>query len=77
MGLIRINRPSFIIYGGSITPGKYQNKDVDIVNAFQSYGELQNNKITNQEREELLHDMLSRKWCLWRHVYSKHYGNCY
>ena len=54
MGLIRINRPSFIIYGGSISPGKYQNKDVDIVNAFQSYGELQNNKITNQEREELL-----------------------
>ena len=54
MGLIRINRPAFIIYGGSIRPGKFQNKDVDIVNAFQSYGELQNNKITSQQREELL-----------------------
>lgn len=54
MGLIRINRPSYIIYGGSIRPGNYQNKDVDIVNAFQSYGELKNNKITHQDRERLL-----------------------
>lgn len=54
IGLIRINRPSFIIYGGSIRPGNFQNKDVDIVNAFQSYGELQNNKITMQQREQLL-----------------------
>ena len=54
MGLIRINRPSFIIYGGSIRPGRFQNQDVDIVNAFQSYGELTANKITSTQREELL-----------------------
>lgn len=54
MGLIRINRPSFIIYGGSIRPGRFQNKDVDIVNAFQSYGELKANQITSTERENLL-----------------------
>jgi len=54
MGLIRINRPSFIIYGGSIRPGRFQNQDVDIVNAFQSYGELKANKITTTQREDLL-----------------------
>ena len=36
MGMIRINRPSFMIYGGSIMPGKYNNKEIDIVNAFQT-----------------------------------------
>jgi dihydroxy-acid dehydratase len=54
MGLIRVNRPSFIIYGGSIKPGTYNNNDVDVVTAFQSYGELKNNNISQIERESLL-----------------------
>ena len=48
------NIPSIIIYGGSMNPGNYKNKQVDIVNAFQSYGELLNGKITNCERNDLL-----------------------
>jgi len=54
MGMIRVNRPSFMIYGGSIQPGKYKNKDIDIVNAFQSYGQYMANEITNNEREEII-----------------------
>lgn len=38
MAMIRINSPSFMIYGGSIKPGIYKNKEIDIVDAFQSYG---------------------------------------
>ena len=38
MGMITINRPSFMIYGGSIKSGKLDNKNIDIVDAFQSYG---------------------------------------
>ncbi len=38
MGMIAINKPSFMIYGGSIKPGKLNNKQIDIVDAFQSYG---------------------------------------
>ncbi len=38
MAMIRINKPSFMIYGGSIMPGNYNNKDIDVVDAFQSYG---------------------------------------
>jgi dihydroxy-acid dehydratase len=54
MGLIRVNRPSLIVYGGSIMPGKYNNKDVDIVSAFQSFGQMKNGDITPYEREKLL-----------------------
>ena len=39
MGMIRINKPSFMIYGGSIKPGSLNGKCIDIVDAFQSYGQ--------------------------------------
>ena len=38
MGMITINKPSFMIYGGSIKPGLLDKKRIDIVDAFQSYG---------------------------------------
>ena len=38
MGMIAINKPSFMIYGGSIKPGRINNQQIDIVDAFQSYG---------------------------------------
>ena len=54
MGMIRVNRPSFMIYGGTIQPGKYQGCDVDIVTAFQSYGKYIKGEINDQERDDLL-----------------------
>jgi dihydroxy-acid dehydratase len=54
MGMIKINRPSFMIYGGSIKPGCYNNKNIDIVNAFQSYGQYLNGSISNDERETII-----------------------
>ena len=38
MAMININQPSFMIYGGSIKPGILNKKRIDIVDAFQSYG---------------------------------------
>ena len=54
MGLARANRPSIIVYGGSMRPGCHNSKTVDIVNAFQSYGEMLNNKISSDDRNDLL-----------------------
>ena len=54
IGMIRVNRPSFMIYGGTIKPGKYKGKDVDIVSAFQSYGLYLKGEINDKERTELL-----------------------
>ena len=36
----RINRPSIMVYGGTIRPGHYQGKKLDIVSAFEAYGEF-------------------------------------
>lgn len=54
IGLLRVNRPSFIIYGGSIKPGCHNNKPVDVVSAFQSYGQLLSGEITKDDRDSLL-----------------------
>jgi dihydroxy-acid dehydratase len=36
----RLNRPSILVYGGTIRAGHHDNKVLDIVSAFQSYGEF-------------------------------------
>ena len=54
MGLLTVNRPSLIYYGGSIKAGTYKCEPVDIVSAFQSYGQQLSGEITIEEREKLL-----------------------
>jgi len=52
----RVNRPSLMIYGGTIKPG-YTDKDhevVDIVSAFQSYGQFIAHRIDETEREDIV-----------------------
>src|SRR3954453_23941152 len=38
MGLARLNRPSIFVYGGTILPGDYDGKPVDIVSVFEAVG---------------------------------------
>lgn len=39
MGMARLNRPSLMIYGGTIAPGKYKDKTLDVVSAFEALGQ--------------------------------------
>jgi dihydroxy-acid dehydratase len=39
MAMGRLNRPSLMIYGGTIRPGWFQGRKLDIVSAFHAYGE--------------------------------------
>lgn len=34
----RLNRPSILLYGGTIAPGKWKGEDLNIVSAFEAYG---------------------------------------
>ena len=49
MGMIRLNRPSIFVYGGTIMPGSHKNKDVDIVSVFEAVGAHANKSIDDQE----------------------------
>ena len=39
MALARLNRPGLVVYGGTIAPGCHQDKKLDIVSAFEAYGQ--------------------------------------
>ncbi len=47
----RVNRPSLMVYGGTIRPGVgASGESLDVISAFQSYGELLAGTITDEER---------------------------
>ncbi len=50
----RVNRPSLMIYGGTIKPGFSAGKALDIVSAFQSYGEYLAGTISDEQRGEIV-----------------------
>ncbi|CAL6435820.1 unnamed protein product [Bathycoccus prasinos] len=57
MAMGRINRPSLMVYGGTIRPGISQldaSKSLDIVSAFQSYGQFVTDAITEDERKDIV-----------------------
>ena len=55
MGMARLNRPSIMVYGGTIRAGcTASHAKLDIVSAFQSYGEFVAGKISEEERAEIV-----------------------
>lgn len=55
MAMGRLNRPALMVYGGTIKPGCGMKKDtLDIVSAFQSYGEYIAGRITEEERADIV-----------------------
>ncbi|KAJ3071767.1 hypothetical protein HDU98_004818 [Podochytrium sp. JEL0797] len=61
MAMGRVNRPSLMVYGGTIKPGVSgmcgsdgAPKSLDVVSAFQSYGEFLSGKITEAERQDIV-----------------------
>jgi dihydroxy-acid dehydratase len=54
MAMARINRPSLMVYGGTIRAGSWRDEKLDIVSAFQCYGEFLAGKRTEQERSEII-----------------------
>ena len=55
MAIGRMNRPALMVYGGTIRAGRLANdQPVDIVNAFQSYGQYLAGSIDEAERFEIV-----------------------
>ena len=54
MAMGRVNRPSLMIYGGTIRAGNRDGKKLDIVSAFQSYGEFLGGSIDDRQRQEIV-----------------------
>jgi len=51
----RVNRPSMMVYGGTIQPGRTKaGETVDIVSAFQAYGQYISGEITEEQRYDII-----------------------
>ncbi len=56
MAMGRLNRPSLMVYGGTIRPGYRSDNQqpIDIVSAFQSYGEFFSHRIDESVRDDIV-----------------------
>ncbi|MBU6942319.1 dihydroxy-acid dehydratase [Candidatus Karelsulcia muelleri] len=54
MAMLRINRPSILVYGGSISSGYYNGKKLNIVSAFEALGEKNIGKISELEYKNII-----------------------
>jgi dihydroxy-acid dehydratase len=54
MAMGRLNRPSLMIYGGTIRAGHRDGEKLDIISAFQSYGEYLAGNIDDRQRQDIV-----------------------
>ena len=54
MAMARVSRPALMVYGGTIQPGCLGDRKLDIVSAFQSYGQYLAESISDEERQEIV-----------------------
>ncbi len=54
MAMARLNRPALMVYGGSIKPGHHKGRKLDIISAFQAYGEYLVETITDDDRQQIV-----------------------
>ncbi len=49
MAMLRVNRPSVLVYGGTIESGSHKGNKLDVVSAFEAWGQKVAGKIDNDE----------------------------
>ena len=56
MAMARLNRPSLMLYGGSIQPGRHKGQDITIQDVFEGIGACAAGRITEEELDSLERD---------------------
>ncbi|MEM7105060.1 MAG: dihydroxy-acid dehydratase [Bacteroidota bacterium] len=54
IALGRLNRPSILVYGGTIKPGCYKNEQLSIISAFEAYGKKLRGEISDNDYEGVI-----------------------
>lgn len=54
MAMARIDRPSILLYGGTIQPGRLGNRKIDVISAFEAYGAYLQGSITEADMNEVV-----------------------
>lgn len=54
IAMLRLNRPSIMVYGGTIASGKYKGRKLNIVSAFEALGQKVAGEIDEKEYREII-----------------------
>lgn len=54
MAILRLNRPAILVYGGTIAAGEYEGRKLDVVSAFEAWGEKVSGKIDEEEFDAVI-----------------------
>src|SRR5690554_2290631 len=55
MAMLRLDRPSVLVYGGTIASGCHNGKKLDIISAFEAYGQKVAGTIDDSEFNQVIH----------------------
>ncbi|MEQ8685284.1 MAG: dihydroxy-acid dehydratase [Imperialibacter sp.] len=58
MGMSRLNRPSIMVYGGSVRPGKWKGEDLNIVSAFEAYGQRLGGNMSDEDYKGIIQNSI-------------------
>ncbi len=56
MAMGRLNRPSLMVYGGTIAGGHWKGKELNIISAFEALGEKVANKMSEEDYKGIIHN---------------------
>src|SRR5882757_1079502 len=54
MAMGRLNRPSMMVYGGTIAPGHYKGEDLNIISAFEALGKKLAGQLAQEDFREII-----------------------
>ncbi|GAB1450236.1 dihydroxy-acid dehydratase [Draconibacterium sp.] len=58
IALGRLNRPAILMYGGTVKKGQWKNEDLNIVSAFEAYGERMTGKISDDDYKGIIRNCI-------------------
>lgn len=58
IALSRLNRPAILMYGGTVKKGHWKNEDLNIVSAFEAYGERITGKISDDDFKGIIRNCI-------------------
>jgi dihydroxy-acid dehydratase len=56
MAMARLNRPSIMVYGGTIAPGRYKGQDLNIISAFEALGQKLAGTLDEADFKGIIHN---------------------
>jgi dihydroxy-acid dehydratase len=58
MALGRLNRPAILLYGGTVKKGRWKNEELNIVSAFEAYGERIKGNVSDEDYKGIIQNCI-------------------